>query len=131
MTLMKLFSVTPSLLGETIFFYEAVAATSAIDNLRQREHGLKIVLYTDSLNTIDIFNSLHCSSTFNPLLLFCVDTCTNNKFDLQVLHVPGVENEVADTISRRNFGKALKLVPDLQLSMFQPPHCAMLGAAKK
>jgi hypothetical protein len=123
--------VPPSLLGKTIFFYEAVAATSAIDNLRERRRDLKIILHTDSLNTVDIFNSLRCLSTFNPLLLFCVDTCISNKFDLRVLHVPGVENEVADAISRRNFEKALKLVPDLQISFFQPPHCATLGAAKK
>jgi hypothetical protein len=123
--------VPPTLLGKMIFVYEAVAATSAIDNLWERGRDLKIILYTDSLNTVDIFNSLHCLSAFNPLLLFCVDTCISNKFDLRVLHVPDVENEVADAISRRNFEKALKLVPDLQISWFQPPHCAMLGAAKK
>jgi hypothetical protein len=119
-------------MGETIFFYEAVAVTSVIDILQKRgTHHSKTVLYTDSMNTVDIFNSLRCQSAFNPLLLFCVDTCISNNFDLRVLHVPGVENEVADAISQHDFGKALRLVPDLQLSLFQPPHCAMLGATKK
>jgi hypothetical protein len=124
--------VPPSLMGETIFFYEAVAVTSMIDNLQKKEtHHSKTVLYTDSMNTVDIFNSLRCQFTFNPLLLFCVDTCISNNFDLHVLHVPGVENEVADVISWCDFRKALRLVPDLQLSLFQPPHCTMLGATKK
>lgn len=117
---------------KTIFYYEALTATSAVDNLRERGiHHSKIVLFTDSMNTVDIFNSLKCQAVFNPLLLFCVDTSISNKLDLRVLHVPGVENEVADAISRRNFGKALRLVPELQISLFQPPQRATLGAAEK
>ena len=124
--------VPPNLAGETIFFYEAMAATSAIDDIRKRgTHHSKIVVFTDSMNTVDIFNSLHCQPLYNPLLCFCVDTCINDKLDLHVLHVPGVQNEVVDAISRRNFEKAQRLVPDLQISFFQPPQLVMLGAAKK
>ena len=116
----------------TIFFYKALAATSAVDNLQEQEiHHSKIVLFTDSLNTVDIFNSLKCQTIFNPLLLFCVDTCISNKLNLWVLHVPGIGNEVVDEISQRNFGKALRLVLELQISLFQPPQQAMLGSAKK
>jgi hypothetical protein len=117
---------------ETIFFYEALTATSAIENLREREtHCSRIILYTNSMNTVDIFNSLRCQTNFNPMLLFCVDTCISNNLDFRVLHVPGTENEVADAISRRNFGKALRLVPNLQITLFQPPQRATLGAIKK
>jgi len=119
-------------MGEMIFFYEVLATTSAIDNLQgMGMYHLEIVVYTDSMNTIDIFSSLHCQSILNPLLQFCIDSCINYKLDLQVLHVPGVKNEVMDAISHHNLEKALRLVPGLQISHFQPPHCTTLGAAKK
>jgi hypothetical protein len=117
---------------DIIFYYEALAVTSAIDNLRQRgSHYAKVVIYTDSMNTVDIFNSLHCQPEFNPLLRFCMDIFLDKKLDVRVLHIPGEQNEVADALSRHDFRKALKLAPDLQISTFQPPHYTMLGAAKK
>ena len=124
--------VPESRIDETIFYFEALAATSAIDDLREREtYHAKIILYTDSMNTVDIFNSLKCKPAFNPMLPLSVETSINNKLDLRVLHVPGAKNEVADAISRRNFGKALRLVPELRISLFQPPQRATLGATKK
>ena len=117
---------------ETIFFYEALATTSAINNLKERgTYHLKVIVHMDSMNTVNIFNSLKCRVNFNPMLLYCVDTSISNGLDLQVLHVPGADNEVADTISQRNFGKALRIVPNLQITLFQPPQRATLGAIKK
>jgi len=124
--------VSSHLMGKMIFFYEALATTSATNNLQgMGMYHLKIMVYTDSMKTVNIFSSLHCQSIFNTLVQFCIDSCINYKLDLQVLHVPGVKNEVADAISCHHFEKALRLVPGLQISHFQPPHCATLGAAKK
>ncbi|KAF8220157.1 hypothetical protein L208DRAFT_1417075, partial [Tricholoma matsutake] len=91
----------------------------------------KIVVYTDSMNTVNIFNSLHCLPEFNPLLCHCVDIFLENEFDVRVLHIPGVQNVVADTISHREFDKAVKSVPELHISSFQPPQFRTLGATKK
>jgi hypothetical protein len=95
------YSPVPEMLShKTIFFYEALATTSAIDNLKERgTHHSKVILYTDSMNTVDIFNSLKCRTNFNPMLLYCVDTSISNGLDLRVLHVLGADNKVADTIS--------------------------------
>lgn len=66
----------PHITGKTIFFHEAIAVTSTIDDLcRSDTHHIKIVL------------------------CFCMDTSFNNKLDLCVLHIPSVQNKVADAIA--------------------------------
>jgi hypothetical protein len=116
---------------DLIFFFEALSVASAI----QRAHlsspdGSRLVVFTDNMNTVDIFNSLHCRPEYNSILRFVVDLLVEGDHDLRVLHVPGEKNEVADAISRQDFGKAIRLVPSLQLLDFQPPRSA-LGAAGK
>jgi hypothetical protein len=54
----------------------------------------------------------------------------NFKFEVRVVHVPGVDNVVADALSRFNNAYVLRLVPDLVILTFQPP-LGMLGAYKK
>lgn len=92
---------------------------------------LKVIVYMDSMNTVDIFNFLCCLPEFNTLLYFSIDTCLTKKFDVCMLHVPGEQNEVADTISHNNFDKAWKLMPELTISKFEPPQFTTLGAVKK
>jgi hypothetical protein len=117
--------------SDLIFFYEALCVTCAL----QRAHlsspdGSHIVIYTDNMNTVNIFNSLHCLPPFNSLLRFAVDLLLAGDHDLRVLHIPGEQNEIADAISRQDFAKAIRLSPGLQLLDFQPPQSA-LGAARK
>ena len=40
--------------------------------------------------------------------------------DMQVLHVPGVDNAVADALSRADFHRAVDLIPSLKISTFEP-----------
>jgi hypothetical protein len=116
---------------DLIFFFEALSVTSAVHRAHlSSPNGSRIVVYTDNMNTVNIFNSLHCQPAYNRLLRFVVDILVQGDHDLRVLHVPGEENEVADAISRQAFGKAIDLVPGLQLLDFQPPPLA-LGAARK
>jgi hypothetical protein len=118
--------------SDIIFYFEALAVAGALDNLRTSAmNSSKIIVYTDSLNTVNIFNTLRCLPKFNPLLRHCVDIILENKFDVRVLHIPGVDNVVADAISRREFDKASRLVPELRITTFQPPQFETLGAAKK
>lgn len=46
---------------DIIFYYEALAVASALDNLRAwgTEYS-KIIIFSDSMNTVEIFSSLHC-----------------------------------------------------------------------
>ena len=39
---------------------------------------------------------------------------------MRVLHVPGVDNAVADALSRADFRRAIDLVPDLKILPFEP-----------
>jgi len=117
---------------DIIFYFEALAVASACNDLKntvpQHSH---IVIYTDSMNTVDIFNSLRCQPEFNPLLRHCVDVMISQEFQIRVLHIPGELNTVADAISRREFHRAQQLAPGLRIESFQPPHLSTLGAAKK
>jgi hypothetical protein len=117
---------------DIIFYFEALAVASAISTLCDTAiSGSKIVVYTDSMNTVDIFHSLRCRSEFNPLLRHCVDIFLHKQFDVRVLHIPGEKNVIADAISRREFNKALNLVPGLHITTFQPPQFEPLGATQK
>jgi len=117
---------------DIIFYFEALAVASACDDLKKTmPHRSQIIVYTDSMNTVDIFSSLRCLPEFNPLLRHCIDVMIAKEFQIRVLHVPGEHNAIADAISRREFHRAQQLAPGLHIDTFQPPHLFTLGAAKK
>ena len=62
--------------------------------------------------------------------MVALDWLIPNKIDTCVLHVPGVDNAVADALSRFNNSLALRLVPGLSLGLFETPR-ELLGAVKK
>jgi len=61
-----------------------------------------------------------CVPTYNHLLIAAVDIVLAGDHNLRVLHVPGLENQVADALSRSNFEFTLKLVPGLKIVPFKP-----------
>jgi hypothetical protein len=111
-----------------IFYFEALTVTCAI--LNKCHNLLRLVIYSDNQNTVDIWHSLKAITPYNHLLILGIDELIDSKIDARVLHVPGVENAVADALSRFNNEAALKLVPKLQIFNFQPPQ-GTLGATKK
>jgi hypothetical protein len=114
-----------------IFFFEAVAVCSALHwSSTLAPAPRKLTIFTDNMNTVNIFGSLRATPVYNPILKSSVDIRIQFDIDLQVLHVPGELNTVADAISRSNFEYAASLVPNLIIHTFQPPRDA-LGAAKK
>lgn len=115
--------------GEIIFLYEAATVTASI------LHKLDclqtwLAIYTDSLNTDSIWNSLKASKDFNDLLHTAIDNMLSNSFDVCVLHVCGSKNFIADALSWGNNSYIQHLVPDLVIHTLQPP-CDLLGAVKK
>jgi len=61
-------SITP-----TIFFYEALAIASAVLWASALEPRIKrLLIYTDSLNCVDMFNMLSAKEGYNDILLFVV-----------------------------------------------------------
>jgi len=132
------FSPVPfSVPSDIIFYFEALCVAAALECAHlSTADGARILIYTDNMNTVDIFNSLRCKPEYNPILCFAVDILIDGDHDLRVLHVPGEANVVADALSRRQFTCALAL-PDAysqprvkEILDFTPPQLA-LGAAKK
>jgi hypothetical protein len=115
----------------SIFFFEALAVCSAIHFLADTEPiPCHVAIFTDNTNTVDIFNSLQASAPYNRILISAVNVLIKLKVDLQVYHVSGAENSIADALSRFDNERALGLVPDLIIDDFKPPRDA-LGATKK
>ncbi len=117
---------------EVIFFFEALCVCAAVhwvaDTLSP-ELRKRITIFTDNTNTVDIFNSHRASPNYNPILKSTVDVMISHSIDLRVLHIPGSENDVTDTLSHSQFNRALGLVPRLVILPFKPL-CDVLGASK-
>jgi hypothetical protein len=112
-----------------IFYWEAVAVACAMlapPSLRSP----RLVVNTDNQNTVDIWHSLKASSPYNSTLVIAIDSLIEHRMDARVLHVPGVENPVADALSRFNNALALRLVPGIKVGLFEPPRL-LLGAVQK
>jgi len=114
-----------------IFYYEALAVVSALHwavfntPLRPR---LRIAIYSDNSNTVDMFNTLHAQPLYNRLLITAVDLLLDFDVELRVFHIAGEDNVVADALSRFRFDIIAMYSPLLRVLQFQPPQM-MLGAA--
>ena len=108
--------------SDVIFYFEALCVLSALSNVQSKaRHGAKILIYTDNMNTVDIFRSLRCLPQYNHLLKHAVDILIRHDYSLRVLHVTGDRNAVADALSRVQFSVALGFEPELRLYSFLPP----------
>ncbi|KAJ3727532.1 hypothetical protein C8R42DRAFT_340177 [Lentinula raphanica] len=120
-----------------IFFFEALAVLSALvwygSSMRSDSSlsgRLRLVIFTDNTNTVDIFDSLSARPDYNFILQAAVDELILHDIDLRVIHIKGEDNLVADAISRGDFLKASQLAPGIFIKLFQPPR-EPLGAAPK
>ena len=107
----------------TFFFYEALCIVSTIlwaSELPRQPHCL--LTYTDSLNTVEMFNSLHMLARYNELLLFTMCLLIATKISLYVFHIPGADNFIADALSHHLITLMASMLPRLQVHLFQPLH---------
>jgi hypothetical protein len=116
---------------QDIFFSEALCVSVAIHDAVTRlpENG-RLAVYTDSLNTVYLFNSLSVGPGYNPLLMDVIEVILVFRIDFRVFHVSGDNNIVADHLSHWRAREALRCSPGLRILPFQPPRNA-LGATKK
>ena len=105
-----------------IVFFETLCVASAVSwastLLRPPR---RLLIYTDSLDSVELFHSLKAEAGYNDLLLFVVQILMDKHIQLRVFHIPGVENTVADALSRGLFDSARGMDPFLQVNIFQPP----------
>jgi hypothetical protein len=108
---------------DLIFYFEALCVHSALFDAHRRnplQSGGRFIIYTDNLNTVDIFNTLRALPPYNHLLKSAIDILNHGDHDMRVLHVPGVDNAVADALSRADFHRALDIAPSLKINNFEP-----------
>lgn len=112
-----------------IFFLEALAVVSALHWALTTPDSppSRVAIYTDNSNTVDMFNSLRADAVHNPLLTTVVDLLHTYCAELRVLHISGVENVVADRLSRFENAAASIAAPGLVIHQFIPPRLT-LGA---
>jgi hypothetical protein len=112
-------SAPPNVPTDGIFYLEALCVLNALQlACRCSASGGRILLYTDNLNSVDIFSTLSCLPVYNEILRASVDIRISARTDVRVLHVRGEDNEVADALSRLDLERALLLEPDLIASPF-------------
>jgi hypothetical protein len=110
----------------TIFYFEALAVVSVVDAMsRCPTVPSRILVYSDNSNTVNIFHSLRSLPPYNDLLKFTVSLLLRYNISLRVVHIPGVDNVVADSLSRFENTRAVAACPGLSISTFQPPRVAM------
>ena len=110
----------------TIFYFEALAVVSAVEAVtRLPSIPSRLLVYSDNTNTVDIFHTLRSLPPYNDLLKFTVSLLLKFNISLRVMHVPGVENAIADALSRFENAKAVSECSGLTISPFQPPRVAM------
>ena len=84
-----------------IFFLELVAIMSAIHHVAL--FGLppkRLLIFTDSLDAVAVFNSLHANETIhNGPLLGVASVILRTAIDLRVCHIEGKQNIRADLLS--------------------------------
>lgn len=128
---LALYSPTPSYEHpDLIFYFEALCVQSALFDAHRRtstaDRG-RFIIHTDNSNTVDIFSSLRALPPYNHLLKSSIDILNAGDHDMRILHVSGVDNAVADAVSRADFQRAINLVPSLKIATFEPwswsPNC--------
>jgi len=78
------FSHTPQYENpDLIFYFEALCVLCALfDAHRQTERGGKFIIYTDNLNTVDIYNTLRALPPYNHLLCASMDIIMAGDHDI-------------------------------------------------
>ena len=111
---------------DSIFYFEALAVVSIVDAVtRLPTIPARLLVFSDNTNTVNIFNSLRSLPVYNDLLKFTISILIKFNISLRVVHIPGVDNVIADFLSRFENTKAIAECPGLAISTFQPPRIAM------
>lgn len=116
----------PMQVEDNIFWYEALTVAAAVQwaaSLPSPPHRLTV--YTDNLNSVQMFNSLHGRDIYNDILRFVCGIMTSSSMDIRVCHIPGTYNVIADALSRDLLDLARTYRPCLRISPFTPPRVTL------
>ncbi|KAI0039985.1 hypothetical protein FA95DRAFT_1684034, partial [Auriscalpium vulgare] len=108
--------------ADTIFWFEASCVLAALEWATSLpDPPRRLAIYTDNLNTVQIFNSFKAHDAYNDILLWAARLLINSGLDLRVFHIAGEDNIVADALSRHLFDVVMRYAPRLRVFTFQPP----------
>lgn len=115
--------VVPPSSCQPIFYLEALAVLSAFHHvcMTVRPAPARVALFTDNMNTVNMFNTLSALPAYNPIALTAAEWLLKTGIQLRVFHLPRRFNEVADALSRFENIKARSLEPSLSIGPFTPP----------
>lgn len=121
----------PVALEDHIFWYEALCVLGALEWAASLPRPpQRLAIYTDNLNTVQMFDSFRASEGYDDILLRACEILLLHQIDLRVWHIPGAQNTIADALSRHLLQIVQQYRPDLVIYSFEPPHVT-LGAAQK
>lgn len=114
---------TPPGLEDNSFWFEALTVLAALEWVVEHisPPPRRLAIYTDNLNTVQMFESHRALPDFHELLLRACDLLIATDIDIRVWHIPGHHNTVADALLRGLFTVARQYAPDLSISTFIPP----------
>jgi len=119
-------TIPPHMHLQTIFYFESLCMASAILWASGIEPTIRrLLIFTDSLNCVEMFNSLKAQDGYNDILLFVMRILITMGISLRIFHIPGVDNITADALSRNLLGAASSSLPSLNIHLFQPPREAL------
>jgi hypothetical protein len=106
-----------------IFFLELLAILSGIHHVANFAHPPhRLLIFTDSLDSVAVFNSLHASEHMhNSILLAVAEIILKTGIDLRVRHIEGKKNIRADMLSRLLFDEYWHHFPADRVRTFSPP----------
>ena len=111
---------------QTIFFFESLCVASVVlwaSSIEPQVH--RLLVFTDSLNRIEMFNTLKALPGYNDILLFVMRILITMGISLRVFHIPGADNITADALLHNLPGAATASLPGLRIHLFQPPRDAL------
>ncbi|KAJ3845814.1 hypothetical protein EV368DRAFT_27653, partial [Lentinula lateritia] len=85
----------------------------------------RLTFRSNSLNTVDMFNSLHAQPKYNPILIAVVNLLIDSHVDLRVIHISGRQNSVADALSHFDFDKVRELQPNISILPLKTPQLTL------
>lgn len=123
--------VAPPGLEDHIFWFEALCVLGALEWAASlASPPQRLAIYTDNLNTVQMFESLRALPGYDDILLSACQTLLSTQINLRVWHIPGAQNTIADALSRHLLHLVRQYRPDLAIYTFTPPRCT-LGAVQK
>ncbi|KAF9001345.1 hypothetical protein BDQ17DRAFT_1244535, partial [Cyathus striatus] len=114
---------SPCVPQQDIFVFEVFVVVCAIYLLSSRRSPTRtVIIYSDSENTVALFNSLWASnSQYNTLLKSAVNELLRRDYLLCVLWIPGCDNHVADALSQQRLALAQRYDTLLSHHILLPP----------